>query len=380
MKNALPYLLTLAILLLSIEIGTAQETKNLDNLYKVTDTIDGQERVTYYLNKASYEKLKSIKDKNIAALKEKQRLYESDQRTGLANQIKEIDERLENNPNYTQEMAQRDKESTAALYAERINKYNELIDAQIAFEKVSMSLSNGEGSEVIASFEDGVEIAIKNQKKKSKKVIKTTSGLTLAFGYNFINGDNLGINDFSYGNNNLFSIGVHWKRALNESQTIRLLYGIDYQTQGTELNGNRAFTINNPDNTQIERLSFNADKAKFRQDQLVFPVSIEFSGTDRRDYEDGRVRYTDYRKFKFGLGGYAGFNTSSRMKYKFESEGENVKQTTINAFDNNVLLYGVDAYIGVGDFSLFGRMALNDIFKEGSVDGQYVAFGIRWHM
>jgi hypothetical protein len=59
-------------------------------------------------------------------------------------------------------------------------------------------------------------------------------------------------------------------------------------------------------------------------------------------------------------------------------ENEDIKQTTVSAFDNNVLVYGLDAYVGFDNWTLFGRMALNDIFQSGSVDGQYVAFGIRF--
>jgi hypothetical protein len=110
----------------------------------------------------------------------------------------------------------------------------------------------------------------------------------------------------------------------------------------------------------------------------LIPLHFEFSGTDRKEYEDGRVRYVDYDKWKFGIGGYGGFNLSSRLKYKYELDNQEIKETTINAFDTNALVYGLDAYFGKGDLVIFGRMGLNNIFKTGSVDGQYVAFGIRF--
>jgi hypothetical protein len=371
------YFITILLMLAGTFTGWAQK-KTLDDWYLVIDTVNGKPMKHYYSTKAAYENIRSTKQKNIDALLEKKRLYESNQRTGLAEMIEDIDERVANNEKYTREMAQHDKESTAEQFAERINTHNNLINSQIEFEKVSNSLSNGPGSNIIASFEDGINIEIKNSKKKSSKQVTTSSGPTLALGYNFINGDNLDINDFSYGNNNYFSIGYSWKRMLNKSQTIRFKYGFEYQTQGTELNGNRAFSISDPNNTQIERLSFNAKKAKFRQDQLVFPLHFEIGGTDRKEYEDGRVRYSEYDQFKIGIGGYAGLNLRSQVKYKFELENEDIKQTTVSAFDNNVLVYGLDAYVGFDNWTLFGRMALNDIFQSGSVDGQYVAFGVRF--
>jgi len=368
MKKQLHYI-TIILMLAGTLTSWAQTSR---------DTTYVDEKMVITVKDKSMQEWSNKIDKEIKALEQEKQIYESNQRTALAEEIENINARVGKWENYTEAMAQKDKEIIAASYAEKISKHNEMIDSQIAFAKVKQ-FSNGEGSNIVADFSDGVNISIGNKTKTARKRINTTSGLTLGLGYNFINGDNLGIDDFSYGNNNYFSIGVLWTTALNESHTARFKYGIEYQTQGTELNGNRAFTISNPDNTQIERLNFDADKAKFRQDQLVFPVFLEFGGSNRKEYEDGRVRYDDYKKFKIGLGGYAGLNMSSRLKYKYELSGEDIKQTTINAFDNNVLLYGVDAYIGYSDLTIFGRMGLNDIFKSDSVDGQYATFGVRWH-
>ncbi len=356
----------------------AQKGKQEGEYYVVSDTVNGRAVKYYYDSQKDYLKQLEKAQDRVDELQEKKRLYESNQRTELADKIEEIDQRVQQYDNYTIEQAQKDKELTAQFYAEKINAYNKYIDAQIAFESTEANYTRLDGDNVKLFSSSAFEINFESGSKSSQKRIRTTSGLTLAFGYNFIEGDNLGINDFSYSNNNYFAIGVHWLTALNKSQTIRFRHGIEYQTQGTELNGNRSFTIDDPSNTQIQRLAFNADKAKFRQDQLVFPLHIEIGGTNKKEYDDGRVRYDDYDKLKIGIGGYAGFNMSSRLKYKFESQGNDVKQTTINAFDNNVFLYGADAYVGYGDVTLFGRMALNDIFDSGSVDGQYAAFGLRF--
>ncbi|PRP65616.1 porin family protein [Nonlabens agnitus] len=366
MKKQLHFI-TIILILAGTFASWAQTTRD-------TTYVDGKTVITV-TDKSAQDWGNKI-DKEIKALEQEKQLYESNQRTALAEQIEEINSRVGKWKNYTEAMAQKDKETVAAFYAEKISRHNEMIDSQIEFAKVKQ-FSNGEGSAVVADFSDGVNISIKKRNKQLEKNVYTNSGFTLGFGYNYIDGENLGIDDFSYGNNNYFSLGYNWVTALNKSQTLRFKYGIEYQTQGTELNGNRAFTISDPNNTQIERLNFDFDKAKFRQDQLVVPVHFEFSGTDRKEYEDGRVRYLDYDKFKFGIGGYAGFNLSSRLKYKYELGGEDIKQTNVNAFDNNAFVYGLDAYFGKGDLVLFGRLGLNDIFKSGSVDGQYVAFGIR---
>jgi hypothetical protein len=373
MKKQLHYI-TIILMLAGTLASWAQQTRQ--DMFMVMDTIDGLPVKRYYQSEKIYKTLKQKRESRITELREEKKIFESNVRTELADRIEVINLRAEKDDNYTLEMAKKDKEISAARYAQQISTHNQMIDAQIAYMKVVDNPYRTEEN-FINQPRYGMSSSIISREKRSQTNIYTSSGFTIGLGYNFINGNNLGIDDFSYGNNNYFSIGYNWKTALNKNQTLRFLYGIEYQSQGTELNGNRAFTISNPDNTQIERLNFDADKAKFRQDQLVFPVHFEIGGTERKEYEDGRVRYNEYDQFKLGIGGYAGFNLSSRLKYKFELENEDIKQTTINAFDNNVLVYGLDAYIGFDSFTVFGRMALNDIFQSGSVDGQYVAFGIR---
>ncbi|WP_194850981.1 porin family protein [Nonlabens antarcticus] len=374
MKKQL-YFVTIILLLAGTFAGWAQE-KDKDKSYTVIDTLNGEVRTNIYESEKAYLEILEKKKRRISYLKVWRRTYEATQRKELAQNVGTINARVESSDDYTIEMAQIDKETIAAVYADKIMKHNIMIDSEIAFVEVSDSQydSNKSGTTLKLLGTPGITSVGSD---KYRKTVSTTSGLTLGLGYNFINGDNLGIDDFSYGNNNYFSVGINWKTTLNKNQTLRFKYGIEYQTQGTELNGNRAFTITNPENTQIERLGFNARKAKFRQDQLVFPLHFEIGGTERREYEDGRVRYSEGNQFKFGVGGYAGLNMRSQLKYKYELEGEDIKQTTINSFDNNIFVYGVDAYVGFDSWTLFGRMGLNDIFKSGSVDGQYVAFGVR---
>ncbi|AZQ42707.1 hypothetical protein [Nonlabens ponticola] len=379
MKNQ-KLLITLTLSFAGILLSRSQNLKTgvqEGEYYVVTDTVDGKVSKFYYNSEKAFLRSETKRLERIDELKEDRRLYESNQRTELAEKIEKINQRQEQNDAYTAAMASRDKELTAQTYADKIDAYNKLIEAKLKFESTELNYASLGSDGVKLLNNTAMEFEIGKNTNKYKKQIKTTSGLSLGFGYNFIDGNDLGIDDFSYGNNNYFSLGITWITALNKSQTIRWRYGVEYQTQGTELNGNRAFTIDDPDNTQIERLTFNADKAKFRQDQFVFPMHLEFGPRYKKTYEDGRERYYNYDQLKFGIGGYAGFNLSSRLKYKYDLAGADIKQTTINAFDNQVLVYGVDAYVGFDSWSLFGRLGLNDIFQSGSVDGQYVAFGIR---
>ncbi|WP_124980298.1 hypothetical protein [Nonlabens xiamenensis] len=328
------------------------------------------------LDVAEKEKLKQTVIKEIEALERQKALYESNQRTDLAEKIVKINERLKQDANYSAAMADADKKALAAEYAQRIQTHNEMIDGLIEFTKIRKK--EGErNSNITVTMGNGFNIELEANQRKLQKEIKTTSGFSLGFGYNFMNGDQLGIDDFSYGNNNYVSFGIQYQTALSTNQKLRFNYGLMYQSHGAELNGGRIFSPNT-DDTQITSIGFAVDKAKFRQDQLIVPLQLEFGGTDKKEYDDGRVRYQQGDHWKAGIGGFVGVNMSSRLKLKYEENGREIKNTIVDAFENEVLVYGLDAYIGKGSTTLFGRMNLNNVFQSGSVDAQYVSFGIRF--
>lgn len=365
MKNQLLFT-AIIVAFLGHVMSYAQETESEVKTIKI-DSVD--QKKTEWSKKIETE---------IKALEEQKKKYETLIREQLMQAVKKINNRAASDAAYTETMATIDKKKVAEEYAQRIKKHNAMVDSQIAFARVKTYSDDREASFGFVWKEDGsFSFSFGDDDEDDVKIErKTTRTASLALGYNYMTGDNLGINDFSYPNNNFFSFGILWQTAITKNQKLRFNYGIAYQSHGTELNGDRAFSINT-DNTQIENLGFEPRKAKFRQDQLVFPLQLEFGNTTRKEYEDGRIRYEQWDKWKFGIGGFVGFNMSSRLKLKYEENGRDIKQTTVNAFENETFLYGLDAYVGHNEVTFFGRMNLNKVFKNQSVDAQYVTFGIR---
>ncbi|MGB3592311.1 MAG: hypothetical protein WBA16_11560 [Nonlabens sp.] len=366
------------IFLLTAQFIFAQEWK-----YETkTDTVDG--KVVRYVNGSpmAYEKSKEYKAAKIKELEQEHNLYVQKQKLQLKRQIRsmekaykeamECEDCTDRIPELSKELEE-SKLTAAAAVAQRIDAHRKMTDGKIAFWKVRDSYTR-EGSFKF-DVEKGLELTFENSKRKYKKEIRTTSSLTFGSGYNFMVGDQLDIDDFSYRNNEYFGIGYLWQTAISPNYKWRVNYGILYQSHGSELNGDRIFTPNTSE-TQIGVFG-RSDKRKFRQDQLVLPFQLEFGGVNKREYEDGRVRYEQYQKFKGGIGAYVGINLSTRLKLKYDAAGRDIKQTLVNAFDTNLLTYGVDAYVGYDNFVLFGRASLSPVFKSGSVDAQYVSFGIR---
>ena len=324
----------------------------------------------------NYVSIEKRLDAEILKMREQAVEHEEKQKEKLKNKIEEINKLLDKNEISNGE-ANTQKKEAAENAAQGIIAYQQLMDAKIDYMR-ARNVVEKSGQWVELNPID-YEVKIFNEHNRNyKKHQRTHSGLVLGLGYNYMNGDNLDIDDFSYKNNNFLQLGLQFSTRLNKDKGFfRVKYGLDMILHSTELNGNRAVTIGGS-NTNIQPIGFNVKKAQFTQLQFVAPFHLVIGGSNRKDYEDGRVRFDYYDKWEFGLGGFAGFNVSSTLNYKFKQDGRTVRQETTNAFDTNPFVYGLDAYVSKGSISLFGRMNLNDVFKSGSVDAQYVSFGIRF--
>ncbi len=210
MKN---YLLFTAIIiaLLCHFTGHAQEPTR-KNIEIKNDTVD---------RKKSEWNLK-IKEE-IKELEELKKEYESKVREEMMEDIKKINARAISDDAYTDNMATVDKKRIAEVYAERIKKHNEMVDSQIAFAMVK-TYSDAKAARVGFVWKDGggftFNFGSDDVDEQVKKHVRTTRTGSIALGYNYMTGDNLGIDDFSYPNNNYFSFGILWQTALNKSQTL----------------------------------------------------------------------------------------------------------------------------------------------------------------
>ena len=69
---------------------------------------------------------------------------------------------------------------------------------------------------------------------------------------------------------------------------------------------------------------------------------------------------------------------STRQKLKFEDDGEDVKQKLKAGYNTNNFIYGLSAYVGYGDISLYAKYDLNTIFKDNPTEQRNVSLGVRW--
>lgn len=210
---------------------------------------------------------------------------------------------------------------------------------------------------------------------------RTFMNLLVAAGLNNVveNGESIGDSDFELGGSRFFEIGLTWNtRVFDDANWLRLKYGFSFQFNGLKPTDNRFF-VENEELTELEVYPRDLDKAKFRMDNLVIPVHFEF-GPSTKIEKDGRVSYDTYKKFKIGVGGYAGYAIGERQKLKYSNNRNQVKEKQKGDFNTDDFIYGISSYIGWGATSLYAKYDLNTIFEEPNEDLNNISLGVRFDL
>ena len=137
------------------------------------------------------------------------------------------------------------------------------------------------------------------------------------------------------------------------------------------------YFVPNGDVTTLENFPVSLKQSQFRVTNLVFPGHFEFGPWTKREYNN-RIRYQTFDKFKFGIGGYGGVRIGTQQKLRFEDNGDNVKEKTRRNFNASNFVYGLSAYVGVGDIALYAKYDLNPLFKNQAVDQNNLSLGVRF--
>ena len=281
------------------------------------------------------------------------------------------------------------KEEAAKKHALNIENRVAIID-----NRISLLERNEEETLIVKESEDyddgTVEIDINgdrvltfNSKEWYNKDIKydrrTYSDPVMAVGFSnaIIDGESFNDSPYKLGGSRFFDIGWAWRtRIFKKSNAIRLNYGFSFQFNGLKPKGNQYFVVNDGQ-VELEEFEYGLRKSKFRMDNLVFPVYLEF-GPSKYKVSEHKVRYSIRNQFRFGIGGYAGFNMGSRQVLKYSRDGENVKDKLKGGYNTSDLIYGVSAYMGFGCVQLYGKYDLSPIFQDAAVEQRMVAMGLRF--
>lgn len=341
------------------------------NAQEVKDSINSSSK------KYQLEQLESEKEEIIKIEKRK-----------LKEEVERID-KLESKGGVSKEEAKKRKAEKAKIAALNIENKNAIIENKIAL------LERGEGYDF--KYDNGTKIEIglgdayddkgstlfgvkyTNERKSKKFDKRTHSNMLFAFGLNNTIIENQSLDDSPYkiGGSKFFEVGwLMSTRVFKNSNALRFRYGFSFQFNGLKPKDNMYF-VENGNQTVLETHPQDLKKSKLRMDNLVMPIFFEFGPSTVKEGEN-YIRYSTHDKFKFGIGGYAGVNIGTRQKLKYKLEdGSRVKDKMKQDYNTNDFIYGLAAYIGRNDVSLYMKYDLNPIFNNATVKQNNVSIGFR---
>jgi hypothetical protein len=307
----------------------------------------------------------------LEALELKKELVTKEEKEAIKKKIIAINEKYEKNEISFEESEKLNIDNKLAIIENSISllkrNHENQIDKRATNTKVSIEIGGKDGF-----------LKIDDERNRYQQDIKTYSNLVVAFGLNntITEGQNLNDSPYKVGGSRFFEIGWAWDtRVFENTNAVRFKYGVSLQYNGLKPTDNRYF-VEDGTQTILEEFPINLDKSKFRMANLVFPVHFEF-GPSKKIEKENSFRYSTNNKFKIGAGGYAGFNLGNLQKLKYKQDGDKIKEKSRKDFNTNNFIYGISAYVGKDDVSLYVKYDLNPIFNKAIIDQNNISLGVR---
>jgi hypothetical protein len=207
---------------------------------------------------------------------------------------------------------------------------------------------------------------------------RTTSQFVYALGANRLVTDGSIDNDNFKDRSDFYEVGVAWNtRLFTNNNLLHLKYGLSLQYNNLRPNDDKMFAKDG-NKTILVDSGVDVDVARLRYVNLVIPVHLEFDFTPKKVVDD-KTYYPIHKSFRMGFGGYVGANVKEKQILKYNDADDNdVKQKTKGDFNVNDFVYGVSAYIGYSDVSLYAKYDLQTVFTDNDVDQNNLSIGIRF--
>ncbi|MEM7185912.1 MAG: hypothetical protein AAF466_04565 [Bacteroidota bacterium] len=308
----------------------------------------------------------------------------NDEKDALKIQVSNINRMVEEGE-ITQAEADERKQKAAEEVALNIENKIAIVDNKIELLRRNGDTSNG-SFQIIGFGTDDITgesifgVTFSNSHEKHRKYDRRTrSEIIFSFGLNNVIGDGQSLEDspFKIGGSRYAEIGLGFKtRVFKNSNWLRLKYGLSFQFNGLKAEDNQ-YLVDTGSQTELQEFPLELEKSKFRVDNMVVPVHFEI-GPSRKIERDTYFRYSTYKKFRLGLGGYAGIKLGARQKLKFREDGQNVKQKLKGSYNTSNFVYGLSGYIGWSQISIYAKYDLNTIFKDDPLNQRNVSLGVRW--
>lgn len=299
------------------------------------------------------------------------------QKDSLKIEVDAVNARLERNE-ISKKAADTEKQQLAD---KRAAKIEQLVGAeqeklnQVVRDKVDGKLGKRK-SQFVFSYKKG-ENDSTSVKETSYK--RTTSQFVFALGVNRLvtDGETVDNDNFKW-RSDFYEWGLSFNtRLFKNNNLLHAKYGLSLQYNNLRPNNNKVFVTNDNGQTYLQDSGRDLKLSRFRYVNLVVPVHLEFDFTKKKVNGD-KTYFPTHESFRVGLGGYAGLNVKEKQITKYNEDGHDVKMRENGNFNVNDFIYGVSAYVGYGQVSLYAKYDLQPVFENNITDQNNLSLGIRF--
>ena len=234
---------------------------------------------------------------------------------------------------------------------------------------IIFSESNGRNHDEYAKRQDSLE-----------KFRRTTTQLVFAMGFNnVLTNKSLANSDFRYFGSHFYEFGFTFNsRLIKDSGLLHLKYGVSGVWNNLRPTDNRAFEISG-NQTNLQTSPVKLEDSRFRNVYVTFPLHLEFDFSKPYIHNSKPV-YESHNSYRFGLGGFVGFNADTKQFSEVSSNSYDSSIETKGDFNTSNFIYGLSAYVGHQATSFYVKYDLNPLFRNNLIKQNNIYLGIRWDL
>ncbi len=315
------------------------------------------------------------------AIAEKIEKITKEEKEALKIEVEEVNKQLENG-SLTTAQADEKKQKLAEARATIIE--NKVAVAQAELNDLVQQKVDGKIKEVSKDRTYTLDLGWKNTNDSIRRVkgeSRTTTQVVFAFGANnLVTNGSIANSDFRYLRSTFYEWGLTSNYRLSKnSNLLHLKYGFSWMYNHLNATDNRYFVVNG-DQTGLATFPTHLRKKDtyFKNVYVTVPLHLEFDFTKNKTNADGDKIFNSHRGFRFGIGGYVGYNTNSKQFLSYEVDGYRINERQKGNWNVNDWTYGLSAYFGHGETSLYVKYDINPLFKDNAVDQNNISLGVRF--